>query len=224
MRRRGRRAEPDVAAGPMPRRDWRVALWPVMTRARPVRTRTARPRCRPAHRGGPAVGGRRRDSGGGDRGPGWRHLRQRVMATWPGPGSAGTLAYVLLAVGGASLLARRRYPVGVLAVTLATTLWASEGKRARDLSRADRGVLQRGAGEEAGRRDRLADHRLRRIRVALADRPAWPPLCRVRARAGGGADLLAGRRRADPQPEPARRRAGSGAGKKSSAGGPARSA
>ena len=42
--------------------------------------------------------------------------------TRPGP---GILAYVLLAVGGASLLARRRYPVAVLAVTLATTLWAS---------------------------------------------------------------------------------------------------
>ncbi len=49
-------------------------------------------------------------------GASWRHDQAR----------AGTLAYVLLAVGGASLLARRRYPVGVLAVTLATTLWASE--------------------------------------------------------------------------------------------------
>ncbi len=37
----------------------------------------------------------------------------------------GALAYVLLAAGGASLLARRRYPVSVLAVTLATALWAS---------------------------------------------------------------------------------------------------
>ena len=42
---------------------------------------------------------------------------------------AGTLAYVLLALGGAALLARRRYPVGVLAVTLATTLWASQENR-----------------------------------------------------------------------------------------------
>ena len=40
-------------------------------------------------------------------------------------GGAGPLACVLLAVGGASLIARRRYPVGVLAVTLVTTLWAS---------------------------------------------------------------------------------------------------
>jgi signal transduction histidine kinase len=43
----------------------------------------------------------------------------------PGHGSADPLAYVLLAIGGASLLARRRYPVGVLAVTLVTTLWAA---------------------------------------------------------------------------------------------------
>jgi signal transduction histidine kinase len=48
-----------------------------------------------------------------------------ASGSWPpGQPRAGTLAYVLLAVGGASLLARRRYPVGVLAVTLATTLWA----------------------------------------------------------------------------------------------------
>ena len=31
---------------------------------------------------------------------------------------------MLLAVGGVSLLARRRYPVAVLAVTLVTALWA----------------------------------------------------------------------------------------------------
>jgi signal transduction histidine kinase len=36
----------------------------------------------------------------------------------------GILAYVLLAAGGVSLLARRRYPVGVLAVTLATAIGA----------------------------------------------------------------------------------------------------
>src|SRR5579864_5657943 len=36
----------------------------------------------------------------------------------------GILAYVLLGVGGASLLARRRYPVAVLAVTLASALVA----------------------------------------------------------------------------------------------------
>jgi signal transduction histidine kinase len=40
-------------------------------------------------------------------------------------GPTTTAAYVLLAVGGASLAARRRYPVGVLAVTLAATLGAS---------------------------------------------------------------------------------------------------
>jgi signal transduction histidine kinase len=55
-----------------------------------------------------------------------------ALATWHHDGGAAhdgspasPLAYVLLAVGGASLIARRRYPVGVLAVTLVTTLWAS---------------------------------------------------------------------------------------------------
>jgi signal transduction histidine kinase len=42
-----------------------------------------------------------------------------------GAGRVGTLSYVLLAVGGAALILRRRYPVGVLAVTLAATLWAA---------------------------------------------------------------------------------------------------
>jgi signal transduction histidine kinase len=47
-------------------------------------------------------------------------------SSWhPGSARAGTLSYVLLAVGGAALILRRRYPVGVLAVTLATTLWAA---------------------------------------------------------------------------------------------------
>src|ERR1022692_235605 len=36
----------------------------------------------------------------------------------PGHPPAATLAYVLLTVGGASLIARRRYPVGVLALVL----------------------------------------------------------------------------------------------------------
>ena len=49
-----------------------------------------------------------------------------ALASWHhGRSTAGPLAYVLLAVGGASLIARRRYPVGVLAVVLVTTLWAS---------------------------------------------------------------------------------------------------
>jgi signal transduction histidine kinase len=39
-------------------------------------------------------------------------------------GEPGTLAYALLAVGGAALLARRRYPVAVLAVTVVTAIWA----------------------------------------------------------------------------------------------------
>ncbi len=40
-------------------------------------------------------------------------------------GAVSPLAYLPLAAGGAALLARRRYPVGVLAVALVTTLWAS---------------------------------------------------------------------------------------------------
>jgi len=48
-----------------------------------------------------------------------------ASAPWhSGGGSITPLAYVLLVVGGASLLGRRRYPVGVLAVTLATALGA----------------------------------------------------------------------------------------------------
>jgi signal transduction histidine kinase len=43
----------------------------------------------------------------------------------PGQAPVSPLAYVLLAVGGVVLIARRRYPVTVLAVTLATTLWAA---------------------------------------------------------------------------------------------------
>jgi signal transduction histidine kinase len=42
-----------------------------------------------------------------------------------GADQVGTLSYVLLAVGGTALILRRRYPVGVLAVVLATTLWAA---------------------------------------------------------------------------------------------------
>jgi signal transduction histidine kinase len=37
----------------------------------------------------------------------------------------GILAYVLVGLGGAALVARRRYPVGVLLVTLVTAIWAS---------------------------------------------------------------------------------------------------
>jgi signal transduction histidine kinase len=38
--------------------------------------------------------------------------------------SPGAAAYVLLAAGGAALIARRRYPVSVLLVTLVTAIWA----------------------------------------------------------------------------------------------------
>jgi hypothetical protein len=44
----------------------------------------------------------------------------------PGPATAGIAAYLLLAVGGAALIVRRRYPVGVLAVTLAVAIWPGE--------------------------------------------------------------------------------------------------
>ena len=45
----------------------------------------------------------------------------------PPPGSR---TYLLLAVGGASLIARRRYPVGVLAVTLAVAIWPGVASQA----------------------------------------------------------------------------------------------
>ena len=43
----------------------------------------------------------------------------------PGHAPAGIATYVVLAAGGMSLVARRRYPVGVLAVTLASALTSS---------------------------------------------------------------------------------------------------
>ena len=46
----------------------------------------------------------------------WSHVHHHA--------APGILAYLLLAVSGAALLARRRFPVAVLAVVLATTLWA----------------------------------------------------------------------------------------------------
>jgi signal transduction histidine kinase len=52
---------------------------------------------------------------------GWHH----------GHATAGIAAYLLLAMGGASLIARRRYPVGVLAVTLAVAIWPGEASQAR---------------------------------------------------------------------------------------------
>jgi len=50
----------------------------------------------------------------------------------PGQARAGILANVLAAAGGTALIVRRRYPIGVLAVTLATTLAAS-GENGRSL-------------------------------------------------------------------------------------------
>ena len=118
------------------------------------------------------------------------------MATWPGPGPAGTLAYVLLAVGGASLLARRRYPVGVLAVTLATTLWASEENgRAIYLALIVAFFTAVLAKKRAAAIASLVIGYAASVWPPLADRPARPPLHHVRPRAGGGADVLAGRRR-----------------------------
>ena len=46
-------------------------------------------------------------------------------STHPGHGGAGIATYVVLAVGGMSLVARRRYPEAVLAVTLAAALTAA---------------------------------------------------------------------------------------------------
>jgi signal transduction histidine kinase len=48
----------------------------------------------------------------------------------PGHPAAGIVAYLLLAVGGASLIVRRRYPVGVLALTLAAAIWPGTDSQA----------------------------------------------------------------------------------------------
>ena len=53
-----------------------------------------------------------------------------VSAGWHG-GHAGIAAYLLQAVGGAALIARRRYPVGVLAITLAVSIWPGAAGQAR---------------------------------------------------------------------------------------------
>ena len=47
-----------------------------------------------------------------------------------GQTTAGVGTYLLLAAGGASLIARRRYPVGVLAVTLAVAIWPGMASQA----------------------------------------------------------------------------------------------
>jgi signal transduction histidine kinase len=48
-----------------------------------------------------------------------------------GHATAGVATYLLLVVGGASLIARRRYPVGVLAVTLAVAIWPGAASQAQ---------------------------------------------------------------------------------------------
>ena len=52
---------------------------------------------------------------------GWHH----------GHATAGVVTYLLLAAGGASLIARRRYPVAVLALTLAVAIWPGTASQAR---------------------------------------------------------------------------------------------
>jgi signal transduction histidine kinase len=52
---------------------------------------------------------------------GWHH----------GQAAAGITTYLLLAIGGASLIGRRRYPVAVLAITLAAAIWPSADSQAR---------------------------------------------------------------------------------------------
>ena len=61
------------------------------------------------------------EAGGTLASAGWHH----------GQATAGIATYVLLAIGGASLIARRRYPVGVLAVTLAVAIWPGAASQAR---------------------------------------------------------------------------------------------
>jgi len=47
-----------------------------------------------------------------------------ASASWHQHSAAGPVVYIVSAVGGASLIVRRRYPVGVLTAALAATLWA----------------------------------------------------------------------------------------------------
>ena len=78
-----------------------------------------------------------------------------ASTSWnPHHGTAGNATYVALAVGGASLIARRRYPVGVLAVALATALSGGVSGHAGDLARADRSLLQRGSARSGRPRSR----------------------------------------------------------------------
>jgi signal transduction histidine kinase len=54
-----------------------------------------------------------------------------AAARWHhGHATAGFAIYLLLAAGGASLIVRRRYPVGVLAVTLAVAIWPGMASQA----------------------------------------------------------------------------------------------
>jgi signal transduction histidine kinase len=53
-----------------------------------------------------------------------------ASAGWHHGQAAGITTYLLLAIGGASLIARRRYPVGVLAVTLAVAIWPGADSQA----------------------------------------------------------------------------------------------
>ena len=50
-----------------------------------------------------------------------------------GHGAVGVATYLLLAAGGASLIARRRYPVAVLAITLAAAIWPGTANQAREI-------------------------------------------------------------------------------------------
>jgi signal transduction histidine kinase len=52
-------------------------------------------------------------------------LGTHAAVSWHGHAAPGLAAYLVLAAGGVSLLARRRYPVAVLAITLATALTAA---------------------------------------------------------------------------------------------------
>ena len=126
---------------------------------------------------------------------GWHH----------GHATAGVVTYLLLAAGGASLIARRRYPVAVLALTLAVAIWPGTASQARLIWLAL--IVAFFTAVQARRRAAAVASLV--IGYAASVWPPWligsprPRHRRVRGGAGGLAAVPAGRRRGHPGTGPA---------------------
>ena len=107
------------------------------------------------------VDGRRRDRGAGDR-RGTRRVARPLRWHGAGESQPGSFGIMLLSVGGAALIARRRYPGAVLGVVLADDAGGECARREVRVAGADRRVLHRGAARAAVGCDRVAGHRVRR--------------------------------------------------------------